>query len=237
MMRNLAFAASLFRHSVQQESMVGIALGLRVTEPGYSLLGEAIDALGPSRRMHEAFWMVQTGLAPRKVFEHLNTHLLDRRIASHAGILVLDADAGKARWHWDEPVTSALSCTWHRRTNLFLSLDLTARNDPMRAAASYLRALGLCVPLNERLWYVSTDFSLQDAYQVLLLQTAGACNLLMCDALGNIAGWQHRDSLRSVFERSEPEAPELRKARLDREPIRFDPVAPESTPADLTDSR
>lgn len=195
---------------VTSRMQTGIAIGLQANEPGYAQVVDAIMALGPCKRVHEALWFVQAASTVEQIFEKLNTHLLDRRIAGNAGILVLDAATAKARWHWYEPAASVLFSNWRRRNNLFVSLSLVEDGDE-RAAVSYLQSLGLCAQLNDTLWYVSSDFSLQDAFQVLLLQTNGACKLLMSDAQGNLASWQHR----SVFESEHDNI-----IRHDRKPVR-----------------
>lgn len=209
MTKNERTKSHVQHRQVKPRTQIGIAIGLQANEPGYAQVIDAITELGPCKRVHEALWFVQTASTVEQAFSKLNTHFLDRRIAGNAGILVLDAATAKARWHWHEPAASVLFSNWKRRNNMFVSLSLLGGADE-RTATSYLHSLGLCAQLSDTLWYVSSDFSLQDAFQVLLLQTNGACKMMMADAQGNLANWQHR----AVFEMERNAIP-----RPDRHPV------------------
>ena len=167
-----------------------VALGMQEMDPGYKAVLPVIESLGQPVSLGTALWYVRSTCDIKESFRRINTSMMDRRIDSGAGLLVLNPITRKAKWHLRQPLSDLIESHWGFQNNLFISFSLV---DPTRNQQNVLERitkLGPWAPISKTTWYVSSAVSSKDALYYLLGGLGSGDKLCVFDSAGNQAVWQ-----------------------------------------------
>ena len=116
--------------------------------------------------------------------------MMDRRIDSGAGLLVLDPITRKAKWHLRQPLSDLIKSHWSFQNNLFISFSLEDPSSNQQYVLERITKLGTWAPISKSTWYVSSAVSSKDALYYLLGGLGSGDKLCVFDSAGNQAVWQ-----------------------------------------------
>ena len=167
-----------------------VALGMRAGDMGYRHVLHAISRLGKVAHFNEGLLFLETTLSIDQAFKRINQSIIDPRIPSDVGLLILDTRLTHAKWYLNREISEVLIGHWHDRTNLFVCHDNCAN----QKLVYDINALGLAVPISEHIWYVSTTYSPREAYQILSSSREEKDRLTVFDANGRVRSWQSERS-------------------------------------------
>ena len=85
---------------------VFVALGLHENDPGYEHVTGSFKELGNCTMLHESLWLIHAQKDLRHVFKKINTSMLDRRIGSSSGFLVLNPHNGRTKWYFSRYISN-----------------------------------------------------------------------------------------------------------------------------------
>ncbi len=163
-----------------------VALGMRAGDLGYRHVLHAISKLGEVAHFNEGLLRLTTTLTIDQAFKRINKSIIDPRIPSDVGLMILDTQQSHAKWYLNREVSEVLISEWHNRTNLFV-----CHNDCANRQLVYdINALGPAIPISEHIWYVSTSYLPGEAYKILSASRKADDRLTVFDAAGNISSWQ-----------------------------------------------
>ncbi len=178
-----------------------IAIGLEEEDPGYGLVTGSFEALGSCTPLTDSLWHLSSEQSIGRIFKRINMSMMDTRIGSGSGLLVLDADQGRAKWFFSRPISDILSAYWHQRNNLLVSFKLHDPKVNYMDIFQDIRALGAWTPISQHLWYVNSDYSSKEAFQILMGRMDRGDELCVLDAHGNMATWQDRSGEIALYAR------------------------------------
>ena len=170
--------------------MLYIALGLQEMDPGYPTVLPAIESLGTATLIGTGLWYLQSKHTMQEAFTKINTSMMDRRIDSYAGLLVLDPATRFAKWHLRQPLSDLMQSHWEFQNNIFISFTLTNPDHNQRAVLERITRLGNWAPISKTTWYVSTSYTSKDALHYVLGALGSGDKLCVFDSAGNQAVWQ-----------------------------------------------
>ena len=167
-----------------------VALGLQEKDPGYKKVRPVIESLGPTVHLGTALWHLQSTQNLHESFKRINTSMMDRRIDSTAGLLVLDPMARFAKWHLRQPLSDLIESHWTYQNNVFISFSLQAPKVNQQCVLERITRLGTWAPISKSTWYVSASISSKDALYYMLGALESGDKLCIFDSTGNQAVWQ-----------------------------------------------
>ncbi len=167
-----------------------VAVGLEEPDPGFQSVARAVEALGVCTPIDPSLWHVQTKYMLEEVFRQLNTSMMDRRIDSDSGLLVLDPNTGQAKWHLKQPLSDLIQAHWAYENNLFISFSLKHREQNHRDLIDLITRLGIWAPISKSTWYVSSEHTVKDAFPWLTAPLMPGDQLCLFDNTGSLAIWQ-----------------------------------------------
>ena len=103
---------------------VFVALGLHEHDPGYEHVTQSFQELGTCTALHESLWLIHAKRDLNHVFKKINTSMMDRRIGSNSGHLVLNPHNGCTKWYFSSYISSVIDTNWNIRNNFFVAFKL-----------------------------------------------------------------------------------------------------------------
>ena len=173
-----------------ENTILYVALGLQEMDPGYPTVSPAIESLGETTRLNTDLWYVQTPHSLQEAFRQINTSMMNPRIDSNAGLLVLDPVSRYALWHLKQPLSDLIGAHWEYQNNLFISFALVDSARNRRLVLDSITRLGTWAPISRTTWYVSSAVSTKDAFHYLVQGLESGDRLCVFDNAGNQALWQ-----------------------------------------------
>ena len=167
-----------------------IALGLQPPDPGFGPVADLIHTLGDSTVLGQSLWHLVTECDADAVFKQLNTSMMDRRIDSTAGLIVVDPAGSNACWHLRQPLNDLLQAQWGFANNLFIAFDLKQPDTNQQAFLQRLTRIGTWAAISKTTWYVSASTSTRDALYYLSEALLEGDRLCIFDSTGNHARWE-----------------------------------------------
>lgn len=167
-----------------------VALGMQEIDPGYKTVLPVIESLGQSIYLGTALWYLRSTHDIQESFRRINTSMMDRRIDSGAGLLVLDPVTRKAKWHLKQPLSDLIAAHWGYQNNIFISFSLLDASRNQQTVLERITKLGTWAPISKTTWYVSSSVSSKDAFYYLLGGLDSGDKLCVFDSAGNQAVWQ-----------------------------------------------
>ena len=167
-----------------------VALGLQEKDPGYKAVCPVIESLGPSVALGTALWHLRSKQDLQESFRRINLSMMDRRIDSTAGLLVVDPAARFAKWHLRQPLSDLLDAQWTYQNNVFISFSLYQPENNQQKVLDRITQLGTWAPISKTTWYVSSSISSKDAFYFMLGALESGDKLCVFDSTGNQAVWQ-----------------------------------------------
>ncbi|MFK7843661.1 MAG: hypothetical protein AB8G77_00065 [Rhodothermales bacterium] len=167
-----------------------IAVGMRAGDLGYRHVIHEISKLGEVAHFNEGLLYLTTTLSIDQAFKRINKSIIDPRIPSDVGLLIVDAANARAKWYLNCEVSQILADNWHERTNLFVCHDNCAN----KKLVYDINALGQAIPISEHIWYVSTTYTPKEAYQILCDSKESEDRITIFDATGKVKSWQSERS-------------------------------------------
>lgn len=167
-----------------------VALGLQEKDPGYKTVLPVIESLGPSVYLGTALWHLRSSQDLQESFRVINTSMMDRRIDSTAGLLVLDPVARYAKWHLRQPLSDLLAAQWTYQNNIFISFSLDQPDKNQQKVLEHITKLGTWAPISKSTWYISASISSKDAFYYMLGALESGDKLCVFDSTGNQAVWR-----------------------------------------------
>ncbi len=163
-----------------------VAFGMRAGDLGYRQVVREIASLGEIAHFNEGLVYLTSKLTIDQVFKKINKSIVDPRIPSDVGLLIVDYKNAHAKWYMSREVSEVLIELWHNQNNLFI-----CHNDCSNKNLIYdINALGQAIPLGEHIWYVSTKYSPREAYQILSECQSPEDRLTVFDSTGKAKSWQ-----------------------------------------------
>ena len=182
-----------------------VAIGMRAGDMGYRHVLHAISRLGDVAHFNEGLLYLQTTMSIDLAFKRINKSIIDPRIPSDISLLILNQSQAQAKWYLNKEVSDILILHWHSESNLFVCTDNCANKQLIYD----INALGLAVPISEQTWYVSTNYSPEDAYKILANAKEPGDRLTLFDAAGRIKTWQtERASITVQIEQETEDLPQ-----------------------------
>jgi|GEM_PF-1837728 len=177
---------------VEVHQNVFVALGLHEQDPGYKLVIDSFDELGSCTALHESLWLVHAKENLNKVFKKINKSMLDRRIGSHSGFLVLNPHEGRTKWYFSQYISRVIDLNWNIRNNFFVAFKLQDPRANFKHLYDDLRTIGTSTPLSRALWYVNSAYSAKEVYQLLIGRLEAGDQLCILDSDGHVVTWEDR---------------------------------------------
>lgn len=171
---------------------VFVALGLHENDPGYELVTSSFQALGKCTALHESLWLIKAHQDLNHVFKKINKSMLDRRIGSSSGFLVLNPHDGRTKWYFSKYIYSILDANWNIRNNFFLAFKLRDPRANFKLIYDDLQAIGISTPLSRSLWFVNSKYSAKEVYQLLIGRLGVGDQLCILDSDGHVVTWADR---------------------------------------------
>lgn len=172
-----------------------VALGLQEKDPGYKAVLPVIESLGQSVYLGTALWYLHSSQSMQESFRRINTSMMDRRIDSSAGLLVLDPTSRFAKWHLRQPLSDLIEAHWSYQNNLFISFSLLNPSRNQQHVLERITKLGTWAPISKTTWYISSSVSSKDAFYFMLGGLESGDKLCVFDSAGNQAIWQEGQGL------------------------------------------
>ena len=167
-----------------------VALGLQEKDPGYKTVRPVIESLGPVVPLGTALWHLRSKQDLKESFRLINTSMMDRRIDSSAGLLVLDPVNRFAKWHLKQPLSDLLDAQWTYQNNIFISFSLQKPGKNQQQILERITQLGTWAPISKTTWYVSASISSKEAFYYMLGALETGDKICVFDSTGNQAVWQ-----------------------------------------------
>ncbi|MFK7846790.1 MAG: hypothetical protein AB8G77_15925 [Rhodothermales bacterium] len=168
-----------------------VALDIQESDPGFAVVCPAITGLGKSAKIGPSFWQLETELTSVDAFKQINASMMDRRIDSHATLMLLDPSNGEAKWHLRQPMAELIRTYWGYQNNLLISFNLKDGQAGNRKFIERMTQLGVWAPLSKTIWYISSSYKSADAFHFLTGALEAGSGFSMLDGRGNIALWQN----------------------------------------------
>lgn len=167
-----------------------VALGLQEKDPGYKTVRPVIESLGPSVYLGTALWHLRSKQGLKGSFQLINQSMMDRRIDSRAGLLVLNPSTRFAKWHLRQPLSDLLDAQWTYQNNIFISFSLQDPESNLQPVLDRITKLGAWAPISKTTWYISSSYSSKEAFYYMLGVLKSGDKLCVFDSTGNQAVWQ-----------------------------------------------
>ena len=159
---------------LRQADSLCIALGMGAEDPTYPALMETIETMGKAVVLGEGLFRLDTGHSIDNVFARINERLIDPRMDSGVGLVVIDPQGGRAKWYLSLEASALLNRCWRHRNNLFIS-----------GAVYSVQELGPATHIGASLWYVSSRFTPAQAQEILSEKSDSPVTII--DAVGYVA--------------------------------------------------
>jgi len=166
-----------------------VSLGLQEKDPGYLDVTPTIESLGQITPLSSALWYLVSPHDIQEAFQAINTSMMNPRIDSSAGLLLLDPATGYAKWHLRQPLSDLLDAHWGYQNNIFISFSLKAAEKNQQMILNRIAQIGPWAPISRTTWYVSSSISTKDAFHYMLHDLEGGDRLCVFDSQGNQAVW------------------------------------------------
>ena len=176
----------------EKHQNVFVALGLHEHDPGYGLVTASFEELGNCTPLHESLWLIDAEKDLNQVFKKINKSMLDRRIGSNSGFLVLNPHDGRTKWYFSQFISAVIDANWNIRNNFFVAFRLNNPLSNFKPLYDDLLALGTATPLSRSLWFVNSTYSAKEAYQLLIGRMEEGDQLCILDSDGHVATWEDR---------------------------------------------
>ena len=167
-----------------------VALGIEENEPGYNAGKTAVESLGTTQQLSRSLWHLGTRHSLIDAFYRINNSMLDRRIASHAGLLILNPVTHHAKWYLEPFVSHVIQSQWDIRNNIFLSFNLEESPRKKQRILSVIHTLGTVAPIATSTWYLSSLHTTKEVFRALHTVLQRGDQLCLFDSTGTIAIWQ-----------------------------------------------
>lgn len=167
-----------------------VSLGLQEKDPGYLSVTPTIESLGHVTPLSQALWYLVTPHDIQEAFQKINNSMMNPRIDSSAGLLLLDPVSGYARWHLRQPLSDLLDAHWNHQNNIFISFSLKQPESNLRKVLERITQLGIWAPISKSTWYISASISSKEAMYYMLGALESGDKLCVFDSVGNQAVWQ-----------------------------------------------
>ena len=177
---------------IETRNNVFVALGLHENDPGYERVTSSFQALGTCTALHESLWLIRADKDLNHVFKKINKSMLDRRIGSSSGFLVLNPHDGRTKWYFSRHIYSVLDSNWNIRNNFFIAFKLRDPRANFKLIYDDLQAIGISTPLSRSLWYVNSAYSAKEVYQLLIGRLEAGDQLCILDSDGHVVTWADR---------------------------------------------
>lgn len=171
---------------------VYVALGMHENDPGYDQVTDSFQDLGMCTALHESLWLIHADTDLKQVFKKINKSMLDRRIGSHSGFLVLNPHDGRTRWYFSRYISSVIDANWNIRNNFFVAFKLKDPLKNFKPLYDDLQAIGISTPLSRALWFVNSSYSPKEVYQLLIGRLEAGDQMCILDSDGHVATWEDR---------------------------------------------
>lgn len=163
-----------------------LSVGIYEHEPGFTRIARTIRSLGDATHIHNSLWHIKTANSIEEIFRQVNQSLIDTSIDGHTGVMILDILRRDARWHLPIAVSEVMSRSWHARSNLFISFSL--KHGKTRSSILALAdSLGEVACIDGSCWYVSSQYSVREVFQLLASVLGKKDELFFFDDAGNAA--------------------------------------------------
>ena len=176
----------------EERNTVYVALGLHAQDPGYELVTASFQDLGICTPLHESLWMIHSHDALDKLFKRINTSMIDRRIGSSSGLLVMDPHTTRIKWYFSRYISAVLDLHWNQRNDYFIAFKLRDPRVNFEPLYYDIKALGASTPISRSLWYVNSVYTAREVFQLLIGRMEAGDQLCILDSEGNVATWEDR---------------------------------------------
>ncbi len=197
----------------QADKYLYVALGIQESDPGFMVVCPVINDIGKSVKIGPSFWQIETTLTSAVAFKQINSSMIDRRIDSHAALMLLDPSKGEAKWHLRQPMAELIKTYWGYQNNLLISFNLGDEQKNNRKFIERMTLLGMWAPLSKTIWYISSAYKSADAFHFLTGALEAGDEFSMLDGRGNVALWQNGFHSRKREDRVAREQKKTREKR------------------------
>ena len=118
--------------------------------------------------------------------------MMDRRIGSNSGHLVLNPHNGCTKWYFSSYISSVIDTNWNIRNNFFVAFKLKDPRVNFKGLYDDLLTIGLSTPLSRALWFVNSTYSSKEVYQLLIGRLEPGDQLCILDSDGHVTTWEDR---------------------------------------------
>ena len=192
-------------HEAKEHNNVFVALGLHEHDPGYEHVIRSFQDLGTCTALHESLWLIHAKKDLTHVFKKINTSMLDRRIGSSSGFLVLNPHDGRIKWYFNRHIYSVLDTNWNMRNNFFVAFKLRDPRANFKDIYDDLQTIGISTPLSRSLWYVNSAYSAKEVYQLLIGRLDAGDQLCILDSDGHVVTWADRRGQITLLPQVDPQ--------------------------------